>query len=117
MLWREQTRGATGSGNCSQDTERNQKGTTLGWFSYHAVSTFISRQFWDRLLVNCIYFDDNQKTIFLFHYSPALNIAGICDKITFSVFAQNSTAATGAQETPQDQDSGSEPQSQTEGTI
>ncbi len=59
------------------------------------------------------------KKLFFFSIIALLSILPVfsCDKITFSVFAQNSTAATGSQETLQDQNSGYEPQSQTEGTI
>jgi len=39
-LWREQTHGITGSGNCSQGMKRLQR-TILDWCSYPVVLSFI----------------------------------------------------------------------------
>ena len=41
-LWKEQTHGTTGSGNCSQDMKRRLR-TILAWCSYHAVSSSTER--------------------------------------------------------------------------
>ena len=47
-LWREQTRVTTGSERCFPDTKRRLR-TTLVWCNYPVASSFIERQFWDRL--------------------------------------------------------------------